>query len=313
MAASPVIVIIAIYAAWTGISMLLYAAGTLLSADGLLFSVLVESTVIFHLCLAALATAFFMVYAMKELRVRSGLRMWLIGLCLLLTGILYLSTRRISPDAVFLSQIAQVLNTANLLVFAALIGSWIAVYVKRPAELVPLGIVVMMADGFSVQQGPSREIIETLTTYYQSGMPGPPPAVDFLLMKIIVPGIGHPVPLFGVSDWIIIAFFSAVAAKFGMNDNLAGKSLSEMMAKQKPAFYFPVSALGLYIAVFSAHMLDTFLPALPFVVLFYLVYIIIRYPHMRDLSRFEWTATIGAIVLMTAVMILFARAAKLPF
>jgi hypothetical protein len=295
-----------VYALWISISLLLFAAGSLLTADNSLFLVFLETSVILHIGLAAVATAYFMVYAMEPLRARPDLRLGLIGICLLLTGIIIFVTRQPIPDAALLSQFLQILNTANLLVFAGLIGTWMAVYVQRPSELVPLGVVVMLADGFSVQKGPSQGIITTLSAYYEAGMPGPPPAVDFLLMKIVIPGVGHTVPIFGVSDWIIIVFFSAAAAKFGLNDNLVGKGLSEMIVERRPALYLPISAMGLYVAVLAAGLLNVFLPALPFVVLFFLLHAMVRLPDLRSLNRFEWTATLGAIFCMTGLMLVFS-------
>jgi len=300
-------VIVAIYVAWIGVSFLLFGAGKGLPSDGLPPGVLVVPAVFFHICLAALATAFFMVYAMEPLRPRHRLRAGFIGFSILLTGIIYALSRQVDPGTYLLLQFLKMLNTANLIVFANLLGSWITAPLKRPAELVPLCVVMVLADFFSVFKGPSREIIESLTVYYETGMVGPPPAADFLLLKITVPGIGQLMPVFGVSDWIIIAFFSAAAVKFGFNDNFAGKSISDMLSRRRIAFYLPVSVLGLLGAVLTAQALGVFLPALPVVVVFFIFDMMIRYPDVRKLKRSDWLATGGAVVIMISLMLVYGR------
>jgi len=68
-------------------------------------------------------------------------------------------------------------------------------------------------------------------------MLGAPPFVDYLLVKIAMPGFEALMPVFGISDWIIIAFLSAATCKFNMNDNLIGKSISEI--KKTSVFFSP--------------------------------------------------------------------------
>lgn len=118
-------VIVAIYVAWVGVSFLLFGAGKGLPSDGLPPGVLVAPAVFFHICLAALATAFFMVYAMEPLRPRHRLRAGFIGFSILLTGIIYALSRQVDPGTHLLLQFLKMLNTANLIVFANLLGSWI--------------------------------------------------------------------------------------------------------------------------------------------------------------------------------------------
>jgi hypothetical protein len=89
--------------------------------------------------------------------------------------------------------------------------------VKRPAEIIPLGVVAALADLFSMLSGPTKHMAEEISTYYVSGMEGIPPFVDSLLIKIPLLGAGTLVPLFGVSDWIIVVFLTAAANKFELN------------------------------------------------------------------------------------------------
>lgn len=50
------------------------------------------------------------------------------------------------------------------------------------------------------------------------------PLADILVLKISVPGQENLLPVFGVADWIIVAFRAASVAKFNLNDNIAGNS-----------------------------------------------------------------------------------------
>ena len=78
--------------------------------------------------------------------------------------------------------------TANLIVFAAVFGNWLASPLKRPAELVPLCLVVALSDIFSVFAGPTKQFAGTISQYYEGGMEGIPPLVDFILVKMPLPG-----------------------------------------------------------------------------------------------------------------------------
>ncbi|RJP45717.1 MAG: hypothetical protein C4548_04285 [Desulfobacteraceae bacterium] len=300
-------VIIAIHAAWIGVSLVFLGAVNGLSSDGITPGLLVAPAVFVHICLAALATAFFMVYASEPLRDRHRLRLGFIGFSILLTVVIFALSRRLEPGSHIPLWSLKTLNTANLIVFANLLGSWITAPLKRPAEMVPLCAVVTLADLFSVFKGPSRKIIESLTVYYETGMVGPPPVADFLLLKITVPGIGESMPVFGVSDWIIIAFFSAAAVKFGFNDNLAGKSITDMQSHRRIGFYLPVSVIGLFLAVLAAQALGVFIPALPVVVTFYMLDMMIRCPDARKIKRSDWLATGGAAFMMISLMLVYGK------
>jgi hypothetical protein len=146
------------------------------------------------------------------------------------------------------------------------------------------------ADLFSALAGPTREVVSELHAYYQGGMEGPVPAAEFLLIKIAVPGFESLVPLFGVADWIMVVFLAAAAAKFRMNDNVAGPGLGSMVEKGRPRLYVPVAASGLILAVLLAQGLNIFLPALPVVAMVFLGYILFRYPQVRALRYSDWAA-----------------------
>jgi hypothetical protein len=186
-----------------------------------------------------------------------------------------------------------------------LIGTWIVTPLNRPAELVSVCVVMSLADILSLLAGPTKYIKGVIETFYDSGMQGTAPIADILVLKFAVPGLKNPVPVFGVADWIIVAFLAASVARFEMDDNMVGISLSEMIKKKRLAFYVPVSAFGLMVALLFAQVFDIFLPALPVIAVVFLIYLLTKYPQARILKKSDWkiillfsTTMIGAIVLM---------------
>ena len=133
-------------------------------------------------------------------------------------------------------------------------------------------------------------------------MEGPVPASDFILVKFSVPGLENPMPIFGLSDWVIIVFLTAAAVKFSMNDNLAGKSMETMVNKRQLSFYLPVTVLGLIAAVFTAHYQGIFLPALPVIALFFLGYTMVKYPKARELTRSDIILVLASSGIMAGLM-----------
>ncbi len=295
-----------IYGIWIGGSLSMHLAGTGLSPDVPFYRWIIVLTFFFHICLAALATAVFLVHGAPVLKDRHRLRFGLIIGCAALSGICFISTRLLTPQ---LPAVIYIFNTANLIVFANLLGSWMISPIKRPAELVPVCLVMTLADLFSVWSGPSRKVAETIRAYQESTMTGPPPWAEFILIKVAVPGSNRLMSVFGLADWIIIVFFAAAVARFGFNDNLAGRSVADMVGKGRAGFYLPVAALGLFAAVLLAQALGAFLPALPVVVVFFLAFIMSRYPEARRLSRSDWMMTGGAAVVMFAMMTVYRFAA----
>ncbi|PIE58191.1 MAG: hypothetical protein CSA33_04590 [Desulfobulbus propionicus] len=190
------------------------------------------------------------------------------------------------------------LHTANLLFFACVLGHWLTTPLKRPAELVPLCLIMTLVDAYSVFQGPTRQLTSTLTAHYTSGQPGPPPLVDFILVKLPFPAQISLMPAFGISDWIVIAMFSGAAAKFGLHDNLLHRY---------GGLYFPVSAVGLVAAIIAAREFNLYLPALPLIAACFLA--IPAYtspralrPTFHELPALALCATLAVILV---VLVLF--------
>jgi len=151
-----------------------------------------------------------------------------------------------------------------------LLGRTLATGLMRPAELVPVCLVAMVADFASVLAGPTKKIAGMLELYYSGPMTGPPPVADYFLIKIPVLGWSDFIPLFGVSDLVFMALLSAGASKFEIKDRF---------------FNIPVSGLGLVFGVFLAHSTSLFIPGIPLMVLFFLPVILIQSSGTRQLKR----------------------------
>ena len=187
------------------------------------------------------------------------------------------------------------LYSANLLVFACLAGTWLTKGLRRPAELVPVGVLMALVDSVSALAGPTRRIAESLETYYKGGMAGPLPAGDFLLIKSAFWGSDRLMPIFGVSDWVMVAFLTAAAVKFDLNDNLAGKPLAAMIRRGRTALFFPVAAGGVALAVWTAQFSGRAGPALPLVALAHLGWCLLRFPQTRRLTAGDRGILLGLL------------------
>ena len=196
-------------------------------------------------------------------------------------------------------EVLFVLASANLVVFALLLGNFLVSGLNRPSELVPVCIVMSAADLLSVFAGPSKQMIEGIDVFYRGGRVGTIPWSDFLLVKIAVPGVDHLLPVFGVADVIMLAFLIAAAHKFRIDDNLLGRGLGEMEDCRRISLWFPAAAAGLTFALLAAHGFSMFLPALPVIALFFLGYTLPRHPKMRLLQRTEWAVVLISLALLS--------------
>jgi hypothetical protein len=114
-------------------------------------------------------------------------------------------------------------------------------------------------------------------------------------------------PVFGVSDWVMLVFFAAACMKFNIRDNLLGEGLDEMVRKRRVSgLFLPVTGAGLIIAVIAAQGLGLFLPALPFMALALILYLTARFPETRRLDSRDWiAAAILTMVIGAAVTLVF--------
>lgn len=172
------------------------------------------------------------------------------------------------------------LSTANLLFGSTLLGAVLSVAIKRVGELVPVCLTAAVADLTSVLKGPTKIMAADLSAYYEGGMQGTPPAIDAVLIKAGVPGHTVPVPLFGVSDWILLILLSSSLIRLQKTDNLLADG--EM---QRGYLFFPVTTLALYIGLLTAQITHIFLPAMVFICAIFLGYLVCKHKVHLKLTK----------------------------
>ena len=202
------------------------------------------------------------------------------------------------------NNIITALSTATLVLFACVAGHWLVMPLKRPSEFIPIGMAVVLSDIFSVFSGPTRNFAEDISDYYREGMTGPVPLVDFFLVKMPMPGHEYFMPVFGISDWIVIAVLSAGALRLDLNDNIFSL-VGSTQGHNKSRAFFPVAAIGLILSIVIARSLNLYLPALPFIVIVFLGIMAAKYPAVRKLGPEEIRAMMIVGILMATLMAVF--------
>ena len=177
-------------------------------------------------------------------------------------------------------ELLTAIRSGLLLLVATVTGAAMARYIHRLWELVPICIVMTLADFASWRYGPTAAFTAQIEAYRQTPT-SPPPLVDMILIKLAAPGAAGLVPLFGISDWIMVVFFAIVARRFGINDNLIGPAGEALAQQGKVGRYLPVSVVALFIAAILAQVTGRFIPALPLIALIMLFWYACRYLRQR--------------------------------
>ncbi len=162
--------------------------------------------------------------------------------------------------------VLAVVKSSHLLLVATLIGAALARYIQRLWEVIPVCIVMTLADLASWLGGPTADFSQEIQQYYLAPE-GPPPLIDMVLVKLALPGPAALAPFFGISDWIMVVFFAIVARRFEINDNLIGKPALALARQGRICRYLPVSVAALFVAIVLAHVTGLFIPALPLMAL----------------------------------------------
>ena len=205
-----------------------------------------------------------------EVRSRSFYLFWGLSLALSIWLI-----NQLTPIGIWQPLLAAV-KSGLLLLVATLIGAALARYVQRLWEIVPICIVMTLADFSSWLYGPTAAFTQQIQQYYQTAE-GPRPLIDIVLIKFVSPGSVALQPIFGISDWIMVVFFALVACRHGVNDNLVGASGETLARKGKIGRYLPVSVVALFVAIQLAQATGLFVPALPLIALIMLLWYAVRY------------------------------------
>ncbi len=281
--------ILIFYVVWVGISLIFYRAGVWLSngPTGMAYVFIL----IMLLALSFLSRRYRR--RVEPYLIQNHLlRIFLLVFFVLLFAAVYAANAFLGLGSILISSI----HTANLLFFACVAGHWLTLPLKRPAELLPLCLVMSMVDIFSVFKGPTKALTHTIAAHYSGGQAGHPPMVDFILVKFPLPGMPMLMPVFGVVDWILIVMLSGAAVNFDMNDNLLGRP---------GKLYFPAAAAGLVITLLAARGLGVYLPALPMIAVCFLGVMAYRSPEILRLSRNERPALILAGVMACGILAVF--------
>jgi hypothetical protein len=130
----------------------------------------------------------------------------------------------------FWAPLLIVIKSSLLLMVATITGAAMARYVNRLWEIIPVCIVMTLADFSSWLYGPTAGFTRQIQQYYLAPE-GPPPLIDMVLVKLAFPGPAGLAPVFGISDWIMVVFFAIVANRYEVNDNLVGLP-GEKLARQ---------------------------------------------------------------------------------
>ncbi len=187
------------------------------------------------------------------------------------------------PTAVVAWQpLLTVIKSGLLLSAATVIGAALARYVHRLWEIVPVCIVMTLADLVSWSYGPTAGFTQEIKQYYLAPE-GPPPLIDMILIKLALPGPAGLAPIFGISDWIMVVFFAIVARRYEVNDNLLGPSGEKLARQGSIGRYLPVSVAALFVAIVMAQTTGLFIPALPLIALIMLLWYTSR--HLRARRR----------------------------
>jgi len=182
-----------------------------------------------------------------------------------------------------LQPLLAVVRSGLLLLVATLTGAALARYLHRLWEVVPVCLVMTLADFTSWLYGPTAAFTRIIEDYYRAPA-GPPPLVDMLLVKLAFPGPAGMAPVFGISDWIMVVFFAIVARRHGINDNLLGTPGEALARQGRVGRYLPVPVAALFGAVGFAQLSGLFIPALPVVALVMLLWYAGRFLVVRRVS-----------------------------
>ena len=168
------------------------------------------------------------------------------------------------------------IKSALLLLIGTLIGTALARFVNRLWEVIPICIAMALADLFSWFMGPTANFATEIKQYYLNPV-GQPPLIDMVLIKVAFPGAATLVPVFGISDWIMVAFFVSVSKHYNINDNLIGLSATLSAEGKLRGRYLPVPVVALFAAVLLAQTSGLFIPVLPLIAITMLLWYAFQY------------------------------------
>lgn len=193
---------------------------------------------------------------------------------------------QIENEGSFIGVLAGIVGTTTLILISCLVGSYLSQAINRLSELIPVCSVAFTVDLYSVLNGPSKEIALQIKDFYSNGAIGQVPNADIILLKIANPSVEYLTPIFGVSDWIFVIFITSVMLKFQIPDSILGKDIKDIVSSTNKQFYFPIVSFALLVSIFTAYILNVFIPALPVIIVIVLPWLVVK---NRDLIKLKAT------------------------
>jgi hypothetical protein len=183
----------------------------------------------------------------------------------------------------------------GLMGIALPIGYWVGDRMEKVTNLIPVAVAFTFADIFSVYQGPSKKVVEQLEGYEeevaehvaqaistaaageaaqaaaQAAAMVRAPLADYVIVHFPVLGTGGSVPVLGIGDFIIIALLFRTAWVHGLS----------LLAVLGACLVAVTAAL-----VFSNYVGHA-IPALPFIAVGVIGWLLLTNPRLRRLDRQE--------------------------
>ena len=203
---------------------------------------------------------------------------------LVILTIVRLLVFQIENEGSFIGVLAGIVGTTTLILISCLVGSYLSQAINRLSELIPVCSVAFTVDLYSVLNGPSKEIALQIKDFYINGAIGQVPYADIILLKIANPSAEYLTPIFGVSDWIFVVFITSVMLKFEIPDSILGKDIKDIVSSTSKQFYFPIVSFALLVSIFTAYILNIFIPALPVIIVIILPWLIVKNRNLLKLK-----------------------------
>jgi len=195
----------------------------------------------------------------------------------------------------------------GLIMVALPVGYWIGDRMQKATNLVPLAIAMSLADIYSVFQGPSRRVAEEISQHQQevaevvrqvTATDGAAAAAkaaaelraplgDFVVVHLPLAGTGVSMPVLGVGDFIIFAFLFRAAWVHSIS----------------PTTVFVAGFVSTVLALLASNLTGIPLPALPFIALGTIGWLLLTQPRMRRLDKQETALSVGVVAIFAALLL----------
>lgn len=171
----------------------------------------------------------------------------------------------------------SLIRSMLFLLAAPLLGDMLSRLVEKQEYILPVLVVALVADTWSVFMGPSQLLVE-------SGV------VHHLVVSYPVPGrpATPPLPMVGFMDWVFVAFFAQLIARFHLPWKFFGPAIATAVAA------------GMVALVLCAHPIPLLAALAPAFALFYWRAIV---PNRRDaLTTGLFLAVLIAVFILVGII-----------